>query len=262
MKLLVAFVASGIGASAYTSNNGVMTPGNENFPAEGGFQHAEVEANMPVVNVKYRFPAADAGAYLASLEDRVNFDRRVSEILGAVKQDEYMMKSSFLKGAGEDIVQTVGTAKPDSLGDAFDSGVLRDLGAAPAKRASAQATVAETEGSCARDYSAACPNGFALSNGKCAATSYAGPCAGEAHDFSTFSLAAKKRFSSQCGAFFPCSTCTRNFAGCPEGFSASGSKCVAGASYTGPCGDADFTGFNANMLKRWGDLCQASWSCA
>jgi CPW-WPC domain-containing protein len=186
----------------------------------------------------------------------------VSEVLGAVKQDEYAMKSSFLKGTGEGILGATGTAKPDSLGDIADNGVLRDLGAPPARRAHAQSAVSETEGSCARDYSAACPNGFALKNGKCSATSYAGPCAGEAHDFSSFSAQAKRRFSSQCGAFFPCSTCTRNYEGCPEGFSADGAKCTAGASYAGPCGDADFTGFNANMLKRWGELCQASWPCA
>lgn len=247
---------------AYTSNNGVMTPGNENFPSESGFQKMEVEQGLPVVNVKYRFPAANAAAYLKSAEDKLSFDRRVADVMDAVKQDEYLMKSSFMKGPSENIMQAAGTAKPDSMGKTYDSGILADLGAAPAHHSTIQSASAETVGSCPRDYSATCPGGFASSAGKCVATTYQGPCAGEAHNFSEFSLAAKKRFSSQCGAFWPCSTCTRSFGGCPDGFSADGSKCVAGASYGGPCTETDFTGFNANMMKRWSDKCGAYFPCA
>lgn len=253
---------------AYTSNNGVMTPGNENFPSESGFQKMEVEQNLPVVNVKYRFPAADAAAYLKSAEDKLSFDRRVAEIMDAVKQDEYLMKSSFLQGAGETILQAEGSAKPSTMGQTFDSGILADLGAAPAHHHSAQAAATETLGSCPRDYSAACPAGFSSSGGKCVASSYQGPCAGEAHDFSNFSLGAKKRFSSQCGAFWPCSasfrscSTSRSYSGCPEGFTANGSKCVATAAYDGPCSQAEFTGFNANMMKLWSEKCGAYFPCA
>merc|ERR1719335_1359118 len=125
--------------------------------------------------------------------------------------------------------------------------------ARPSHTANVVSASSETVDSCDRDYSAGCPSGFESENGSCVATqAYNGPCAGEAHNFSGFSTAMLSRWQAQCGAFFPCKQCTRDYsAACPMGFASSGGKCVPTAAYGGPCGEADFSEYNAAMLKAW-----------
>merc|ERR1712110_54595 len=57
-------------------------------------------------------------------------------------------------------------------------------------------------------------------------------------------------------------TCTRDWAGCPDGWGRSGNSCLAPASYTGPCARAvEFEG-GIPEKKHFADDCKAPWPCA
>ena len=82
MAIVAFFAVFGV-ATAYTSNNNPMSPGNDNLPVRpGGFQ-LETEKNLPVVNIKYRFNAHshDAGAMFAEAQADLAFGRRLQDVL-------------------------------------------------------------------------------------------------------------------------------------------------------------------------------------
>merc|ERR1712150_102232 len=76
---------------------------------------------------------------------------------------------------------------------------------------------------------------------------------------------AKSVWSDDCQAYWPCIRCSRDYtAVCPHGWirMEQGLSCSSPSSYTGPCqGTTDFTGFNADMLRRWSSDCGAFWKC-
>lgn len=280
----VVALASIAGASAYTSyNQPIDQPGNENFPTSsvsGGFQ-PELEKNLPTINVKYRHPISkmDMSKVLAEAEEDAAFDAALQDAYLQFSSDAADLKMasgnkrySFLKQdpfAAAIAGAKVGAAAPSPYEATSELFQGMKFSARPAHRASAgliDPAAFETVSSCDRDYSSGvCPSGFASEGGACVATAaYRGPCASEAHDFSTMSSAAKARWQSQCESFFPCKSCTRDYSQtCPMGWTSDASgSCSPGASYTGTCGTTNFSEYNAAMLKTWSDNCGAQWSCA
>jgi CPW-WPC domain-containing protein len=272
--LLIAAAAGAV--SAYTSNNSPMAPGNENLPTgAGGFQ-LETEKGLPVVNIKYRFNShsQDAGSVLAQSEADVAFNRRLQDAYSELAEDSFALanayKSSFVLRSAQDEILNAQASYPVNAVSVTDdiSEIVKGIGAPPPRNAVSSLydpASTEVESSCDRDYTAKCPLGFASSGTSCAPTTYQGPCSGESYDFSSWPVKSKVRFSSQCGAFFPCRTCTRDYSKtCPNGFqSTGGSKCGSTATYTGPCtGEADFSSFNSAMLAQWSQNCGAYWPCA
>lgn len=130
------------------------------------------------------------------------------------------------------------------------------------------------EDSCDRDRSEICPESWihmgALNGGSTkychAGSQYFGPCSDEPHAFDGMSANAKKRWSRECQAYFPCKSCQRNYQQlCPETWTRQGTqqKCKANAGdYDGPCrGEVNFDGHNADMLEAWSEMCGAYWKC-
>ena len=117
---------------------------------------------------------------------------------------------------------------------------------------------------CDYDFEEACPESFVPVAGQgCApGSSYSGPCGGELRSFEGLPDGAKVRWSSQCLAWWPCKSCSRDFsAACPRGWLASDGRCQPPADYVGPCGATTFAGYNAEMLHEWSDACGAHWAC-
>lgn len=285
MKVIIGVAAMAVGANAYTSYNQPMAPGNENFaadPATGGFQpELEKGLSSATINVKYRHPMAkmDMGKVLAEAEEDAAFDAALQDAYLQFASDASDVKAaagglrrySFLKQdpfasamSGVKVGPSSDSSPYEGISELF-SGMK--FSARPAHRNSAaliDPAAFETVSSCDRDMSG-CPNGFSSEGGACVATaSYRGPCAGEAHDFASMSDAAKNRWQSQCEAFFPCKSCTRDYStACPAGWSqGSDGSCSPGAGYTGSCGTTNFAEYNAAMLKAWSDNCGAQWQCA
>ena len=120
---------------------------------------------------------------------------------------------------------------------------------------------------CVRDYSAACPEGWAdQGDGEtCSAPLYyQGQCA-KAENFGVLTPSEKRAKASACGTQFPCvDACTIDFSRpCPDGWDTDGSNhCIAPPEYTGPCvGRKDFRGASSTAKSRWSSLCNARWSC-
>ena len=69
-------------------------------------------------------------------------------------------------------------------------------------------------------------------------------------------------FQKDIGAPVPCASGARNYsAKCPQGWTNSnGSICEPPADYTGACQTQDFSGYNAAMLAKWEQLCNAYWA--
>lgn len=280
MKVFATAIAFAAPAAAYTSYNQPMAPGNENFRSmNAGFQ-PELEKGLPVINVKYRHPVSkmDMSKVLAEAEEDAAFDAALQDAYLQFASDSSDVKSaagglrkfSFLRDPFSAAMSglKVGPSGGDPTEGISELFQGMKFSARPAHRNQAgliDPAAFETVSSCDRD-TAACPAGFASEGGACVATSaYRGPCAAEAHDFSAMSAAAKSRWQSQCEAFFPCKSCTRDYSqSCPMGWStgADGSSCTPGASYTGSCGATNFAEYNAAMLKAWSDNCGAQWSCA
>lgn len=123
--------------------------------------------------------------------------------------------------------------------------------------------------SCDRDYSAPCPLHFVSISSAggtlCAPRrSYEGPCASDSIVPATMSHSAKIRWSKQCLAYWPCSTCGRNYSNpCPEGWKQEdgGSTCAPKSEYKGPCESQNFGSYNSRMLEAWQSKCGAYWKC-
>lgn len=84
MRTFVA-VLSIAGASAYSSHNQPLAPGNENFPSASGQFQGELEHGFPSINVKYRFSqsAQDPAAVMHAAEDGLAFSRRLQDDFAA-----------------------------------------------------------------------------------------------------------------------------------------------------------------------------------
>lgn len=282
-----AFAAAPSGAFAYSSYNAPMAPGNENMPLEtGGFQ-GEVEKGLPTINVQYRFsPAKDsAERVLAERESSLAFDRRLNDAFREARADAAELRAaagavadhvsasgrrlagaSFLKQspvAPGARIETATGGQFDGLNEVM-RGMARAAHPVRAFSDKIDPSSAQQVHSCDRDYAAACPEGFTNSNGACVASSYNGACRSEVQNFSGWSLAAKVRWQRQCGAFWTCRSCTRDYSKrCPQGFESSGSECRATSAYDGPCRDpVNFSEYNAAMLKNWSAACGAYWDCA
>lgn len=268
MKAVVALTFAGC-VSAYTSYNQPMAPGNENFPSQTpGFQ-PELEKGYPTINIKYRFNTAktDMAKVLADAEADAAFDAALEDAYLQFKQD-LSTKGSFLKTdpTAAALAGPITGAVSNPMADVSELFYGMQFSARPVIKSGTVIDPAsfESVSSCDRDYSATCPAGFAAEGTTCVATAaYHGPCAGEAHDFSGMSTAAKARWQAQCNAFFPCKSCTRDYSTtCPQEFVEENGKCRPGPSYAGPCGTTDFSEYNAAMLKSWADNCGANWPCA
>ncbi len=268
MKFASVLLLAGAGCvnARYTSYNQPMAPGNENFPNEApGFQ-PELEKGYPTINIKYRFNTAkgDLTKLLADAEADAAFDAALEDAYLTLKQDAGG-KAAFLKSdPTAAAIAGAGVAAANPYEDMSELFRGMQFSARPVVKSGSLIDPAafETVSSCDRDL-VGCPAGFSSEGGACAPTAaYRGPCQ-EAVDFSGMSSAAKSRWMSQCGAFWPCKSCTRNYSeACPVGWTSSGGKCYPGASYTGSCGATDFAEYNAAMLKSWSDSCGAFWPCA
>ena len=120
---------------------------------------------------------------------------------------------------------------------------------------------------CVRDYSAACPEGWAdQGDGEtCSAPMYyQGPCS-EDVNFAVLTPAEKQSKALACGSQFPCvDTCTMDFTSrCPVGWDEDDSmQCVAPLEYAGPCvGRKDFREVSALAKSKWSSLCNVRWPC-
>lgn len=120
---------------------------------------------------------------------------------------------------------------------------------------------------CVRDYSAACPEGWAdQGDGEtCSAPMhYQGQCAKD-ENFAALAPGEKRAKASACGTQFPCvNACTMDFSiPCPDGWDTDGSNhCVAPPEYAGPCiGRRDFRGASTSAKSHWSSLCNARWPC-
>ena len=77
--------------SHQVANNLPNEPGNENFPPEpDAVEAVELEKGLPVINVKYKWPAStfDFQARLRGVQESAAFRRRIQNALDAVEQDE------------------------------------------------------------------------------------------------------------------------------------------------------------------------------
>lgn len=131
----------------------------------------------------------------------------------------------------------------------------------------------ETEGvpasdvACVRDYSAACPEGWAdQGDGEtCSAPMYyQGQCSRD-ENFGALTPAEKRAKASACDSQFPCvAACAMDFSSqCPEGWDIDTSNhCVAPAEYAGPCvGRKDFRGASSPAKSHWSSICSVRWPC-
>ena len=130
--------------------------------------------------------------------------------------------------------------------------------------AAAQHAVAELKyvGGCPRIMDG-CPHGWSGSaSGECAPpAAYDGSCA--ATDLSSYTISQKEEFALNCGAAWPCRSCTTNFAGCPLGWRSVGKLCVAPAAYDGMCSPVmEFGGMSQGDLAHWAAICSVRWPCA
>ena len=120
---------------------------------------------------------------------------------------------------------------------------------------------------CVRDYSAACPEGWAdQGDGEtCSAPMYyQGQCATH-ENFAALTPTEKRAKASACGTEFRCvDTCTMDFSSpCPDGWDTDRSNhCVAPSEYAGPCiGRKDFRGASSSTRNHWSSLCNVRWPC-
>ncbi len=56
-------------------------------------------------------------------------------------------------------------------------------------------------------------------------------------------------------------TCSRDFSGCPEGFSGNGGTCTPGIAYDGSCGALDMGGLTPTEKHQLADSCGAVFPC-
>ena len=77
--------------SRQVANNMPNEPGDENFPPEpDAMEVVELEKTLPVINVKYKWPASTSNyvAKLGSLREGIAFRRRIQNAIDAVDEDE------------------------------------------------------------------------------------------------------------------------------------------------------------------------------
>lgn len=110
-------------------------------------------------------------------------------------------------------------------------------------------------GGCPRDFSG-CPMGWSESAGVCTPPSdYAGPCAAG-------TISDKEEFAWKCRASWPCSSCTRDYGGCPAGWTMVDGLCTAPSDYLGDCSTAmDFSPFSEKKKAEIAAMCGYSFPC-
>jgi len=154
------------------------------------------------------------------------------------------------------------------------SKVIRGLAKVPAPDAPFKQTFIDPQpaigsGSCQRDFKAFCPVGFVEvghvtageTHGCAPNMEYTGPCTGIV-GFSGKSDKAKARFSDQCHAYWPCTSCPRDYGACPGNWESVSGSCAPDNSYDGPCSATDFTSYTAIMFEEWSSKCSVFWPCA
>merc|ERR550537_13939 len=97
--------------TAFTSLNDPLLPGNTNFPGSGAGYISEQA--LPVVNVKYRFPAVTTN-FAVEEERDLAFHRRMTELAQELQADRHLMKRSFLeqRGPADGAMAALGRVKP------------------------------------------------------------------------------------------------------------------------------------------------------
>eukprot|EP00929_Paragymnodinium_shiwhaense_P033654 TRINITY_DN18445_c0_g1_i2.p1 TRINITY_DN18445_c0_g1~~TRINITY_DN18445_c0_g1_i2.p1 ORF type:complete len:205 (-),score=40.02 TRINITY_DN18445_c0_g1_i2:89-703(-) len=119
--------------------------------------------------------------------------------------------------------------------------------------------------SCTRDTDG-CPEGFTEGGENTQVcvpdSSYRGPC-GTPLDLSSMTDFAKARWADACQASWPCSDCTRDYSGCPVGWTrpADAQRCEPPANYVGACDTAEFGSDSIAELESWASSCGAVWPC-
>jgi CPW-WPC domain-containing protein len=206
--VLIRVLTLALGASAYTSLNDPLLPGNSNFPGAGAGYVSE--QGLPVINVKYRFPVIAGSEFIANAESDLALHRRMDALSQELAADQGIMRRSFLaaRNPADSALSALSHVKatgpvPAPEND-FSEMLLGMSHSAPPSAATTSGGVASIKTpSGARDYSASCPIGFRHTGGTtCEAASYAGPCQG-AFDFNQWNAAMLARFEEQCGASWP-----------------------------------------------------------
>lgn len=167
------------------------------------------------------------------------------------------MKSADKPAVDEDAV----LAKLENDGKAVLEADLASEAAASEEAEAAFAAVREKvlkliyTGGCPRDFSG-CPIGWSESAGSCAPPSdYSGPCAAGP-------IADKEQFAWKCRASWPCSSCTRDYSGCPTGWATVDGLCTAPSDYHGDCSATmDFSPFSAKRRAELAAMCAYSFPC-
>ena len=122
------------GVSAYTSVNSPSAPGNWNFPTEASVFGAQEVKNLPDINVRFHYPAQDAGKFLADAEDSMNFQSRLAALKNEQQYDAQLLKASFLKKGGEDAAYSAMSNVAAQSVPSYDAGFEMLLGLAHSPR--------------------------------------------------------------------------------------------------------------------------------
>uniref|UniRef100_A0A7R9ZZK0 CPW-WPC domain-containing protein n=1 Tax=Pyrodinium bahamense TaxID=73915 RepID=A0A7R9ZZK0_9DINO len=165
---------------------------------------------------------------------------------------------------GAPILQGLLGALAKDYGDEPVAAVERALEGA-LRLAAEKENVALSDVVCERDYSQACPQGWAdLGDGATcmAPTEYEGPCP-QRTSFGGLTPAAKSATAVRCSAEFPCvDDYPQDFGQlCPVGWALDyRHDCLAPDNYTGPCEGRKKFGTLTELEKRhWGVACGVAW---
>lgn len=199
--------------------------------------------------------ATRASAFLA-MKQAPSFPEGVDSIVSDVAST---VKSAD-KPAGDEaaaLAKLESDGKKTLEGDVASEAAATEAAEAAYAAASEQAAKLLHAGGCPRDYSGSCPSGWSEAGGACEpAGNYNGPCAAGA-------VGNKEEFAVKCRASWPCAACTRDYSGCPAGWSEADGLCTAPASYKGACSTAmDFSGFGGKQKAELAAMCGYAFPCA
>lgn len=165
--------------------------------------------------------------------------------------------SPLIHGLTDKLTQAHPSFSRASIQDALHSALQLSLAAEGVRAEDAQ---------CVRDYSGACPSGWAdVGDGSSckAPLGYTGACASSV-SFGDLSPGEKADVAQGCGTSFPCVGDQEDFdAACPRSWTTDGSgDCVAPISYFsfGQCvGRKRFNAFTNSEKQSWGAICGVQW---
>lgn len=210
-------------AAAYTANNQPFVAGDLNFPnvLQRGVFQAEMDRPLPVVNVKYHFPASDVVAFNAGMTADRSFNHRVQEVFQQSKADAGLIgditsglsaavgRASFLADPTDAIASALGSAKIYSTYDPRTEDInelIKGIGHVAAPRPHVDTTsTAAAPSHCVQDYSDRCPVGWrSVGQTSCSPTAgYSGPCQSTVN-FAQYNAKMLGAFSNECGAYWKC----------------------------------------------------------